>query len=481
MEQKLLEAASRLPEPNLDFQAIHPRTSRILPAIASIAACLVLLLSIGFVTVEAKEYQQAILFFNANDLSTDSLTREQIKAVYRDITTKSFTFDKTAQVIQRSLSVNRIEGYEILQENLTPEEVQNLWNFKNTYLQRNSNGLHYQYRSEYKEDPLLGFEVHDKSFLEYYDGETLLWSVSFTEFWIEDYAALPDGVITWGRTHTWSSEQESYAWMAMVDQAGNLLWKRQLAHGFEDEYISAVVENTDGSYAVFSRGDLRYLVLSQFTPDGAETGSRKTDIGNYGIWNAARLGDGYIVQLGSYMTNEHSKIVKVDHDGSITESFSYGQKDAYYHITDMIEYGGCIYLSAYATPKLADEEKNAGGRYEIADILNDIFDRQIWDISSAELTPMVANHYTAMLLICDPEGGVPREFFSVKGSLGGKLALRDTGELVWDVEQLVSTYFSPATSAFTIGGTCQIYRYSFGKSGILISQERTNEFTPYHR
>ena len=46
-----------------------------------------------------------------------------------------------------------------------------------------------------------------------------------------------------------------------------------------------------------------------------------------------------MVQLGSYMTNEHAKIVKVDREGNITESFSYGDEDSYYYITDMIAEG----------------------------------------------------------------------------------------------------------------------------------------------
>ena len=36
----------------------------------------------------------------------------------------------------------------------------------------------------------------------------------------------------------------------------------------------------------------------------------------------------------------------------------------------MIEYNGNIYLSAYAVPRLANEDQSAGGRYEIAGVLN---------------------------------------------------------------------------------------------------------------
>ena len=147
----------------------------------------------------------------------------------------------------------------------------------------------------------------------------------------------------------------------------------------------------------------------------------------------------------------------------------------------MIEYNGNNYLSAYAVPRLANEDQSAGGRYEIAGVLNYLFDNNIWEISSDELTPMVRDNYTAMLLVCEPNAGKPQEYYSVNGSLGGKLSVSDTGNLLWDVESITSTFFSPATSSFTIGGTSYVFRYTFDTSGMLISQEKTGEVVNYRR
>lgn len=481
MEQKLYDAASKLPETCLDFGTIQPApkaktAGRSWRAVAALAACFVLLISIGFGTyayaAEIREYNDAVQFFNDYGLSTEGLTRGEIKAVYRDITTKSFTYSKTAEVIEKSLSANQVGGYEILQDDPTPEDIENLWNYKNfngrywVSNQNNDEGVHYE----------SVFKDHDKSYIKKYDGDTLIWSISFTGFWIDGYSVVSDGVIAYGGTDTWSG-----AWMAKIDANGNLIWEHMLDNGFEDEYIAAILENADGSYAVISRGDLKYFCLSQYTADGKETHFQKTEVGNYGIWNAARFGDGYIVQLGSYMTNEHARIVKVDHEGNITESFSYSSKDAYYYITDMIEFDGNIYLSAYAVPKLADEDQSAGGRYEIAAVLNYLFDNDILEISSEELTPMVRDNYTAMLLVCDPSVGTPQEFYSVKGSLGGMLSLSDSGTLLWDVESITTTFFSPYTSSFTIDGRSCVFRYTFDDSGMLVRQEKTGEVTLYRR
>ena len=241
--------------------------------------------------------------------------------------------------------------------------------------------------------------------------------------------------------------------------------------------ITLVLDNGDGTWAVVSRGDFEYLCLSQYDTDGNELFFHKTAVGNFGIWNVVRLGDGYLAQLGNTTDGETALLVKLDRNGSVRDTFTYEGEDCDYHITDMIEFGGRVYLSAYAVPKQTD----AGGRYEIADILAYLFDNNVWEISSEELTPMVRDNYTAVLLLCDPEGGAPETFYSVKGSLGGKLAVNGAGELAWNVESVVDSFFSPATNSFTIGGTCQVFRYTFDNAGTLLRQEDTGETVPYCR
>lgn len=487
MEQKLRDAAAGLPETALSFEKINIPTTKkqvLLRPIPAIALCLALVLCAGLGTLayaaEQKEYNAAVVFFDTHSLPMEGLSRAELKAVYRDIITESFTYTKTAQVLESSLAVNRVQGFEILQSDPTPEDVEEVWNLLNAQMY-SSDTRTYRIRSEYRQDPTLGFEVHDTSYLEKYDGDTLLWSVPFTEFWFYSFTPVSDGVMVWGQTPTWSSSQTTYAWLAKVDHNGQLRWKKKLDHGFDNASISAVLENGDGSYAVFSRGDFRYFCLSQYSAEGKELLFRKTEVGNSGIWNAARLGDGYIVQLGNTSTGEDAHIVKVDKEGNITDSFSYTAEDAYYFLTDMLEYNGKVYLSAYAVPRLPEESDDAGGRYEIAAILNYLFDNDIWEISSEELTPMVRDNYTATLLVCDPGTGTPQEFYSAEGSLGGKLAISEEGALLWDVESITTTYFSPYTNAFTIGGTCNVFRYSFDSAGTLISQEKTEELTHYWR
>ena len=140
MERKLYEATRELPETALDFDQLaqKPRLpKKYLPLRYlrfAVAACIVLAVCIAVgvpaLRAEAQEYRDALAFFQANGLSVEGLTRAEIKAVYKDITTKSFTYSKTGQVIQNSLTQEQIEGFEILQPEPTPEDVENLWNYK---------------------------------------------------------------------------------------------------------------------------------------------------------------------------------------------------------------------------------------------------------------------------------------------------------------------------------------------------------------
>lgn len=443
----------------------------------ALAACLALTVSLVGVAfaAEAKEYGAAVAFFDENGLSIEGLSRSDVKAVYRDITSQHFTYDKTAEVIERA-----VPGLEISQREPTPEELAELWNSKDPAKNPTASPFApLDYRFEYvdKMDEDLGFKVFDRCYLSHYEDGALVWKTEFDQFCVTDWAPVSGGTAVWGETYTWSSEQPSYPWVARVDESGNILWQRKVDHGFQHEYISQVVDNGDGTWAVVSRGDLEYLCLGQYDTSGNELSFHKTQVGNLGIWNVVRLGDGYLAQLGNITDGETDRLVKLDREGNLLDSFLYEGEDCDYTITNMIEFGGRVYLSAYAVPKQTDR----GGRYEIADILAYLFDNNIWEISSEELTPMVRDNYTAVLLLCDPEGGAPETFYSVKGSLGGKLAVNDTGELVWDVESVVDTFFSPATSSFTIGGTCQVFRYTFDEAGTLLRQEDTGETVPYRR
>ena len=444
----------------------------------AMAACLVLIVASGstalVVMAETREYKKAVAFFDKNGLSTEGLSRSEVKSVYRDITEKKFSYGKTAEVIQQA-----VPGWEISQHEPTPEELAALWDKNIRMNPIPEKGISYCKDSRYVFDEKRGFKVLEKDILECYQDGKILWSTEFKDFYIDDYAYTKEGTVIYGKSETFSPSDISYGWIAIVDGAGSIVWQKRLEHGFQTEYVAAVLANGDGTWAVFSRGDVRYVCLSCYDADGKELSFHKTEVGLYGIRNVARLGDSYIIQLWNQSFGATALLYKMDREGNLTDSFLYEEDDFDYYITDMIEYEGQIYLSAYAVPK----RKAEGGRDEIALILDYISSREDKgrDLSDEELTPIVRDNYTAMLLICDPEGGSPKTFYSVKGSLGSDLSVNTSEQLEWNVESITTTFFSPFTSAYTIGGNCAVFCYTFDAEGNLTGQTDTGNTTLYRR
>ena len=496
MEQKLHNAAQLLPKTGLEFDmianavAVKPAAPRKRwKTLIAVAACLVLVLGAGFGTyayaAEVEAYNQVIKFFNENGLSTQGLSRGEIKAVYRDIVTNTFRHAKTADVIANSLTEGVVPGYEIEQAAPTPEDLKKIWAYMEEnhglILSQDSQGIHYKTRREEKMDETLGFTIHDKSYLEQYDGDTLVWSVAFPEFEMWEYQVVSDGVIAYGESDWWSGSMPYYGWIAKVDTKGNLLWKRTTGNDFEKEDIHAVFENAEGGYDVFSRGDMYSLCMTRFTADGERVSFLENETDKHLVPVIRQVSNGYVALLSNYSSKDRAHVVFMDSAGSALQTYYYSSEDVYYYIRDMIEFEGKLYLSAYSTPSLADETRNAGGRYEIANVQNYLQDNNIRLLSDDEATRLMRENYTAVLLVCDLQTGTPQEFYSAEGSLGGELAVSATGELLWDVESITRVHYSPWTSAYTYQGESYMFRYTYEKSGTLLFQEKTDVLTYFYK
>ena len=487
MEQKLYEAASGLPETTLSFDQVteterlpkQKGPSRTLWR--AMAACLALVLCLGLgihaYRAEAQEYADALAFFQANGLSVEGLTRAEIKAVYKDISTKSFTYSKTGQVIQNSLTQEQIEGFEILQPDPSPEDVENLWNYKQY------GGWFVPY-----EKPKYQWHIYP-DFDEYYfekneAGETV-WTVDLP-FRADRYSEIADGVIAYGvdQYHDENDVLKTDCWMAKIDHSGNLLWVQQVKNGFDREIPHGVLENDDGTYTLFSRGDNEYLCVSIYSAEGERILYRQTHMGQFSIGKVAHYADGYLLQTSTDQKTETLKFIRVDQQGNVTDGFSYYDGEYIYRIQDMMEYGGKVYVSAYTVPMPETfpelmGEPYFGLRNEVDQVLDKIHD---YGFQNAPVAKLLRANYRAVLLVCDPKnGGKLETFYTVNGSLGKDLILTEDGDLIWETESIVDAVYSPATNAFSIIGQCLVYQYFFHGDGELYSMGKTDRVTGFDR
>ena len=149
---------------------------------ASAAAALVLFIGAGSVffavRAEAKEYNEAMDFFKSNGLSTEGLNRAEIKAIYRDITTKSFTYGKTAEVITGS-----IPGYAVDTDSLSPEDLALIWEKNSGHKSSDIYGCSYKIDHRYQ-NPEIQADITD-SIVSCVKSGKVLWETVFPNLSIE--------------------------------------------------------------------------------------------------------------------------------------------------------------------------------------------------------------------------------------------------------------------------------------------------------
>ena len=70
---------------------------------------------------------------------------------------------------------------------------------------------------------------------------------------------------------------------------------------------------------------------------------------------------------------------------------------------------------------------------------------------------------------------MPRVVYTIPEVMGSSLYTSETGELLWDIENIIHAIYSPATSSFTIGGISKVFQYSFNENEEFLSQTYTGK------
>ena len=410
----------------------------------------------------------------------EGLSRSDVKAVYRDIISEHYTYGKTAEVLRGA-----VKGTEIMQDAPESGDPAGPY-FPDSGPALESGGFTYSWDYRYVRNETLGFDVLECTVLECRKNDSAVWTVEFDGMYLGGCSHTSSGTAVWGSNYRWDSQQAYYQILACVSDEGDVLWKLDLDKGIRYGSTAAVMENSDGTWTMIGYGDGSNLYVSVFTPDGRETSFVKTDIGKNSIRDVIHLGDGYLLQTASMTGSNDVLLIRTDRFGNPVDSFSYASDDCFYCVTDMVEFGEKVYLSAYSVPM----QEDAGGRDEIANILRLVFgspdsfsydEGSFYFNDSGTLVQALRDNYTAVLILVDPEAGSPEAFYSVNGSLGGELAVTGDGRLEWNVNRFISAFYSPATSSFSIGGTCRVYCYSFGPDGEFEGQRDTGELFAYRR
>lgn len=425
-------------------------------------------------SVEAKEYQAAVEFFETNKLSTDGLTRTEVKEIYRDITTNKFQYKKTGEVIVKSIK-NKVPGYSIELKDADSSTIANcweLWDKLYKQLEASEIGIHYEHAliPEIDHNGVCNFRM---SKFTKYENAVMCWQIELF-YLVEGYCVSDDYLIVYGcQLSSYASEYTRKVYMTKISNDGEIIWEQ----GFDDSSdFYRVIINEDDTITAFSNKTYQnsYLKMYNLNSDGTVIYSNQNSFDNLSIRNIVKINDGYLIHLVD--NNYSARFSKIDMNGDLQKEFSYDDENYKYIFTDAIEFEGKLYLSAYSVSNF-DKTSTRGELGKILDRINEMKNDEITDEFVLNL---FKEEYKAVLFVCDKEDGELTKFYTADAALGSSIKVED-GMLIWEVEYLSNMFYSPATSSFTFGGVTQVYNYIYNKNGEFLNADKTETLRVFRR
>lgn len=476
---------------------IAPKTFR---RILAAVACVALLAGAGAgayaYAAARKEYKNALTFFYENELSTEGLTKNEIKEVYRDFYSLSFDNDLTTNVLLNSRP-DVVRGYEITGDtyewdttvpdtSLSDYKTPVYYEFERLYtdIEGTYNPQTQAYRQQFEES----------IFRKYRNGEKV-WELSFQDIKIYDYYGDPvddsKPVLVYGTELSSPDSKDEIVTIIALDADGTVLWETVQNNTPGSEQIDAILSNPDGSYTAFGRcaADNKQtdncLCVNKYDKDGTPLWSNTINISDHTIENVALTESGYLMHLSSYVVTDFARVLKLDFEGNLVGDFRYESEECDFYIADFCEYDGIVYISGYATPKAPRSIVNYGRRDTFL-LRMELGDGVIR--SDEDLLSMFRDNFTAVLLVCEPDSGTPKEFYSVAGSLGDEVYV--TGDSVcWFTKDIIDSSYSADFQFDDFGVTttnsklailCRFYANIFNPDGTFKEQKKLDLMTERH-
>ncbi len=450
---------------------------------------------------EAVEYRSAVAFFEENGLSAEGLTNDELKTVYRDISSGAFAEPKTAEV----LSELSLEKYLTELLSLNKKTLVALWNMHLKYIA----GL----LGEQTVKEKLVIEAEDilNSAVCCYDGDDLLWRYELPAGTSMELAELDDRVIAYGYTmgrnvtsiYSSSSSIPNRPLAIMLDKNGNELWRYDNSSPGSLDAMAV----GDGELVFFGRVYQRMsasslqqsiyttlvnkLRFTRMSLDGEVLEEKDINFevpvttleGSISLIietpkRALKTSAGYLVQTSS------TNIMLISHAGEHIKTLKYrDDAEEPYQVNDMILHGDRVLLSVTTVPDEA-----------VRDRINDISIEFLsnWPEGGEEppfegeqrdeLISLLRGAYSSAILLCDTSGNALEELAYLPGVLctGATLELSvdESGNIRWTLQELIGAKpQDPALSSRGVVAELKEYEFILSVNGTLIGRRAVKSFT----
>ena len=454
---------ANIPNVPADEEKRHTRRRFGFPKVAVLAMSALLVVGGGFgVAMDVRAYNEAIDFFEQYNMSAEGFTRSEVKKIYKDIITESFTYEKTEEALASGL-----EGYEIQAQPLDSEGLKRLWMeayvWGNSFQQEDGEeGVEYSYCMSGNVDDPHGYATLTKS-----KNGKRVWQVLLgNDVVIHEVCPVGNKVLVAGEVYSTDMVRVYF-----LDSNGSVIWKKEYNLEITDLKIQYILCQND-NYVLFcddygpGADLLRILTIDK---DGNVVGCRDTEFNSTlgDITQIAPFGNGYLILKGTDQ-------VLIEKDGEITDSLSFGTETEGYEFTDMEILDGMVYLSGRSVTKVGNISKGWSGLFEL---YREQF-RQQESVSVEEKTEFVKEHNSAVLVICDPDSGNMEMFYTISGASGGALEVSNN-RLIWNVNRYTSVnLFVNMNSHYSGGGSqitveADVWQYAFTLNGQIVGEKDT--------
>lgn len=463
-------------------------------------------------------YTTASDFFEDYALSTEGLSRGEVWAVYRDITTGNFSLPATGQILQSNMGQSPSDS-------LSAEEAESMWEgWKDTHAPSTVEPLDVSYNLHITRRDLqsghggMSARPYDAAFYSpnLQAEETLFWSneesspvpkssdpygyTYQTDMWV--FYREENGTRIWtaplvnlhGITYGYTEDYVVIAgyrtdpvetYVLLLSSEGKFQWEVKLSEGLKESPTLFLCE--EDSIILFSGGN-GLICRTVFGLDGTVQ-SRYENIldetGSCFLQKVFPVSGGYLLMTAVTQASEQVfRLCRMNEDGVITNVYTYedgggtglpynpyggGVFGAYtfrMEIESVVEANGYLYISI-----TGEGCREGRDMVTVMKLLNSYWQESFFDSSSVaiprlEFINRVRACYRSFLLVCDPETMEPLSVTIMDGAYTAErqssvpsIETDADGNIRWIVESPYATVYSPYTSSFSIAGDS--YRYTF--------------------